>query len=65
VNGLLYDVGDVEGMARGAIDLLHDDARLTSMATAARKTAQDHFCASGIITKYEEYYRRVLRGDER
>ncbi len=61
VNGLLYDVGDIDGMAKGAIELLGSEERLEAMRVAARKTAQDHFCASTIIGRYEAYYRRVLR----
>ena len=60
VNGLLYPVGDVEAMARGAIDLLTDSPRLEAMATAARKTAQDNFCTSRIIPLYERYYRQIM-----
>ncbi len=60
VNGILCEVGDVDGMARAAIRLLQSPAKLEDMRVAARKTAQDHFCASGIIGKYEAYYRRVL-----
>jgi len=30
------------------------------MSAAARKTAQDHFCATTIIAKYESYYRQIL-----
>ena len=60
VNGLLFDVGDIEAMAAAAIDLLSDPARLEAMSAAARKTAQDHFCASRIIPLYEEYYERVI-----
>jgi hypothetical protein len=47
-------------MAAAAIELLGDRARLQAMSNAARKTAQDRFCASSIITNYEEYYRKVL-----
>ncbi|CAN5459803.1 N-acetyl-alpha-D-glucosaminyl L-malate synthase BshA [soil metagenome] len=61
VNGLLYEVGDVEAMSTAAIALLTDETRLKTMAQAARKTAQDHFCASRIIPLYEEYYERVVR----
>jgi len=60
VNGLLFDVGDVEAMAMAAIDLLQDQPRLDAMSAAARKTAQDHFCATTIIAKYESYYRQIL-----
>ncbi len=60
VNGVLTEVGDVEAMAGSAIRLLRKPEMLSQMALAARKTAQDHFCASSIITKYEEYYWRIL-----
>jgi N-acetyl-alpha-D-glucosaminyl L-malate synthase BshA len=61
VNGLLFDVGDTDAMASAAIDLLGDAPRLEAMAIAARKTAQDHFCASTIIARYESYYREVIK----
>jgi glycosyltransferase involved in cell wall biosynthesis len=60
VNGCLFPVGDVESMAQCAIALLKDPARLETMGTAARQTAQDHFCASRIIPLYERYYEQVL-----
>ena len=59
-NGLLFEVGDTAGMSAAAIRLLKDPSRLTAMASAARKTAQDHFCASRIIPLYERYYERVI-----
>jgi L-malate glycosyltransferase len=59
-NGLLFEVGDIEAMSAAAIALLTDEARLATMSRAARKTAQDHFCASRIIPLYEEYYERVI-----
>ncbi len=64
VNGLLFDVGDVDSMATAAISLFRDETRLNALATAARKTAQDHFCASRIIPLYEQYYERVLSRTE-
>ncbi len=60
VNGLLFEVGDVDGMAEGAISILSDPALLERLSTAARRTAQDHFCASRIIPLYERYYERIL-----
>lgn len=59
-NGLLYEVGAVEAMAEGAIWLLSDAARLDAMATAARRTAQAHFCTSRIIPQYERYYEEIV-----
>ncbi|ACO34032.1 MULTISPECIES: N-acetyl-alpha-D-glucosaminyl L-malate synthase BshA [Acidobacterium] len=60
INGLLYEVGDVESMAKGALDLLESPARLDAMATAARQTAQTRFCAHKIIPLYEKFYDDVL-----
>jgi len=60
VNGRLFAVGDVEAMAKAAIDLLTDDGKYTAMAAAARQTAQKRFCASKIIPRYEAYYKSVL-----
>ena len=60
VNGLLYEVGDVDGMAAGAISILSDPALLERLSTASRRTAQDHFCASRISPLYERYYERIL-----
>ncbi len=60
VNGILCEVGDVEAMSRAAIALLTNPSRREAMRTAARKTAQDHFCAYTIIGLYEDYYRRIL-----
>ena len=59
-SGYLADVGDVDTMARYAIELLNDDKALQVMAKASRTVAQSRFCASRIIPQYEEFYRRVL-----
>src|ERR1700723_1478484 len=59
-SGYLADVGDVETMARYAIELLSDGSHLQEMAKACRKVAQSRFCSSKIIPQYEEFYRRVL-----
>ena len=64
-NGLLFEVGDVGAMATAAIALLRDEPRLKTMAAAARKTAQDRFCASRIIPQYESYYDRVINRTSR
>ena len=64
VNGRLFPVGDVDAMAAAAVELLRDPAQLDTMATAARQTAQQRFCSTKIIPKYEEYYERVLERAE-
>jgi L-malate glycosyltransferase len=59
-SGYLAEVGDVDTMARYAIELLNDEKALQTMAKASRAVAQSRFCASRIIPQYEEFYRRVL-----
>jgi N-acetyl-alpha-D-glucosaminyl L-malate synthase BshA len=59
-SGFLADVGDVDTMARYAIELLSDESRLREMGKACRAVAKSRFCASKIIPHYEEFYRRVL-----
>jgi N-acetyl-alpha-D-glucosaminyl L-malate synthase BshA len=65
VNGLLYNVGDVDAMAEGALSLLSDPDRLEAFSCAARRTAQDHFCATRIIPHYERYYDQIVAAPPR
>jgi N-acetyl-alpha-D-glucosaminyl L-malate synthase BshA len=60
LDGCLFEIGEVDAMAHAAIQLLTQPERLEEMARAARKTAQDHFCANTIIGIYEAYYRQIL-----
>jgi L-malate glycosyltransferase len=60
VTGLLYAVGDIEGMASGALSLLKDRDRLEAMRDAGRKTAQKRFCSSLVVPHYVRYYEQVL-----
>jgi len=59
-SGYLCEVGDVEGMAKYALGLLTDKAKLQEMAREARREAQARFCSSKIVPQYEEFYRKVL-----
>jgi N-acetyl-alpha-D-glucosaminyl L-malate synthase BshA len=59
-NGMLFEIGDVTGMAEAAVGLLSDPACLQQMSDAARHTAQENFCTTRIIPLYEAYYQRVL-----
>jgi N-acetyl-alpha-D-glucosaminyl L-malate synthase BshA len=61
VTGLLYPVGDVDAMAKGALSLLTDRPRLTAMREAARKTAQLRFCSTLVVPHYVRYYESVLK----
>jgi N-acetyl-alpha-D-glucosaminyl L-malate synthase BshA len=58
--GLLYEVGDVDGMAKGAIGLLQDRERLEQMRDTARRAAQKRFCSTLVLPQYVKYYESVL-----
>jgi L-malate glycosyltransferase len=58
--GYLAQVGDVDTMARCAIDILSDEKRLREMGMLARWEAQSRFCSTKIIPEYELFYERVL-----
>jgi N-acetyl-alpha-D-glucosaminyl L-malate synthase BshA len=62
--GLLYNVGDVDGMASGALSLLRDPERLHAMREAGRRTAQKRFCASLVVPQYVRYYERILNSEK-
>jgi len=59
-SGFLADVGDVETMARNAVDILKDEGRLRAMGKQCREAARARFCTTRIIPQYEDFYRRVL-----
>ena len=59
-NGILCDVGDVECMAKRAIEVLSDEKRLREMGKLARFEAQSRFCSTKIIPQYEKFYQKVL-----
>jgi L-malate glycosyltransferase len=59
-SGYLADVGDVETMARYAIELLSDEQRLKEMGKVARAAAIERFGSAKIVKQYEDFYRRVL-----
>jgi len=58
--GYLADVGDVETMARYALDLLNNEQRLREMGKQARAVAMERFCSTKIVKQYEDFYWRVL-----
>ena len=60
VTGLLFKVGDVDAMARGAIELLRNRDRLNEMREAGRRTAQKRFCSTLVIPQYVQFYESVL-----
>ncbi len=61
LTGLLFSVGDVDGMARGAVELLRDRPRLQEMREAGRRTAQKRFCSTLVLPQYVNYYESLLQ----
>ena len=58
--GYLAHVGDVEEMARCAVEILSDEGRLRVMGRRAREVAEQKFGASKIIPQYEAFYREMI-----
>ena len=61
--GYIAEIGDIDRMARYAIDLLTNSPKHQLFAKAARMRAME-FEASRIVSQYERYYERVLAGAE-
>ena len=59
VTGFLRPVGDVEGMAAAALELLTDPQRLRQFGEAAREDAVGRFSEDAVVERYRELYRRV------
>jgi N-acetyl-alpha-D-glucosaminyl L-malate synthase BshA len=59
--GLLFPVGEVEAMARAAVELLRDRARLDAMRETARRTAQKRFCSTLVVPQYVSFYEHILQ----
>ena len=58
--GVLCSVGDVEGMARSAIEILRDEARWKRMSAMAADDARARFGLDAIVGQYEQLYRNAL-----
>lgn len=61
--GYIAEIGDVERMAKYAVDLLTNEAKYRLFASASRSRAVSLFNADKVIDMYESYYRRVLAGN--
>jgi len=59
-NGFLRPVGDVDGMAEAAIELLRDERRWQQMSTRAAADARERFSLDAIVSDYEAFYRYTL-----
>lgn len=54
--GALRPVGDVEGMARAAVDILADTVRWTRMSELGARDARERFARDRIVPLYESVY---------
>jgi N-acetyl-alpha-D-glucosaminyl L-malate synthase BshA len=60
VTGFLRPVGDVDGMARAAAEILSDRNRWQAMSDAAATQARRRFSRDDIVKRYESFYARTL-----
>ena len=58
--GVLCGVGDVDGMANAALELLTDEARWQRMSSAAAEDARSRFAMDDVVQRYEDLYTAAL-----
>lgn len=58
--GYLLPVGDTEGMAARAIEILTDDGRRRAMGKQARERSVDRFHVAKVVPEYRALYERVI-----
>ena len=63
VCGYLLPVGDVDGMASRAIEILSDDALGLRLGRAGRAIAIGKFAEAKVVPQYREAYERVIAGE--
>jgi len=60
--GYIAEIGDIDRMARYAVDLLTNDAKRRQFGLAGRGRAEQNFDVRKIVTMYEDYYAECLAG---
>ncbi len=60
--GYIAEIGDVERMAKYAIELLTNNTKCKLFASASRRRAVEIFNSKKIVDQYEQYYEQVLSG---
>jgi glycosyltransferase involved in cell wall biosynthesis len=58
--GYIAEIGDIERMAKYAVDLLTNDAKRNAFGRAGRTRAVENFDAKKIVSMYEQYYTECL-----
>jgi N-acetyl-alpha-D-glucosaminyl L-malate synthase BshA len=60
--GYIAEIGDIDRMARYALELLGNETKHAMFREAARRRAVEHFDVRTIVTEYESYYTECLQG---
>lgn len=63
VTGYLCDVGDIEKMARRALEILTNSALAQQMGDAGHERATQNFSRNAIVDQYEALYQDVMKHD--
>lgn len=63
VNGYLLPVGDIDGMAQRALEILTNPDLERRMGEAGRAAAMERFDVARIVPMYREMYERVIAGE--
>ncbi len=58
--GYIAEIGDIDRMAKYAIDLLTNDRKYQLFSSNARDRAVSMFDKSKVVPQYEEYYKKIL-----
>jgi N-acetyl-alpha-D-glucosaminyl L-malate synthase BshA len=58
--GYIAEIGDVERMAKYAIELLTNESKRVLFAKESRRRAEQMFSLEKIVTEYEQHYEKVM-----
>jgi N-acetyl-alpha-D-glucosaminyl L-malate synthase BshA len=59
-SGYICEIGDIDRMAKYAVELLTDERRYARFSAAARDRAVANFSARDVVPAYERYYERIV-----
>jgi len=62
--GYIAEIGDIDRMARYAVELLGNDTKMAMFRQACRTRAVEHFDVKKIVTQYEDYYREIVQRED-
>jgi N-acetyl-alpha-D-glucosaminyl L-malate synthase BshA len=58
--GFLFDIGEIDGMAKAGLSVLIDDAQRRRLGARGRDIAVSNFTTDRIIPQYERLYERLI-----